>query len=106
MMLYSIMTCSSPPHTWGSGLMSGCSIAWLSLALLLLIILMIRRQTDDGILAGTPFFFPGALVGGMGIALILITLFGEARWGLLGGLGGMILGGFGLEFIGLGGGSE
>ena len=98
-MVFNVMTCSG----WANpGILGGCSQAWLALALMFFIVAIIRRQTDDGVLAGTPFFFPGALVGGIVIPLIILTLFGEARWGILAGVLGTIVGGFGSGFLGIG----
>lgn len=103
MQIFNIMTCSSPPHTWGTGIMSGCSQAWLAIAFVFILVLILRRQSDDGILAGTSYNVIGAGVVGVGAAILLITFFGAAKWAILGGLGGIALGGFGLGLLGIGG---
>ena len=104
-MVYNIMTCQG--GDWTMSIMSGCSMAWLSFAVILFLVLIARRQADDGILAGTGFNFIGGLVGGLGANLVLTTLLGSAKWSLLGGLVGVIVGGFLLGmFLDSGGGYE
>jgi hypothetical protein len=104
MVLYNIMSCSGfADH----GILGSCSQSWLVLALMFLIAAIIRRQTDDGVLSGTPFFFPGALIAGIGLPILAITLFGQAKYAFLAGLIGIAIGGFGIAFMGIsGGGSE
>ena len=106
MQIFNLMTCSAPPHTWSTSLMGGCSQAWLVLGLLFLLVMILRRQTDDGIMAGVSYNVFGAGILGLGVAIVLATLFGQARWEFL-GLVGIAIGGFGLGLIGIGeGGSE
>ena len=70
-----------------------------------MILLILRRQTSDGVLSGTSFNFIGSAVAGVIATITLITIFGAAKWGFLGGLAGIALGGFGLGLLGLGDGS-
>lgn len=104
-MTYNMMTCTG--GDWTFSVLGACSMAWMSFALLVFLILIIRRQTDDGFLAGVGFNFIGALVGGLGGHIVLTTLFGSARWAMLGGFAGLIVGGFVIGmFLDSGGGYE
>ena len=98
------MTCSAPANTWSTAILGGCSQAWLVLGFLFILLMILRRQTDDGILAGTSFNVIGAGVLGLGAAIVLITLFGQPKWEFLGGIIGMAAGGFGLGLLGFGSG--
>ena len=91
-MAYNMMTCTG--GDWTFAIFGGCSMAWLGFSFIVFLILIARRQADDGFLAGMGFNFIGALVGGLGANVVLTTLFGSARWSLLGGLLGVIIGGF------------
>ena len=102
-MVYNIMTCQGGP-AWSTGLMGGCSISWLVVGFIFLLVMVIRRQADDGVLAGTNYSAIGAGIIGLGAAITLITLFGAPKWGFLGGIIGIALGGFGGAFLGFGGG--
>lgn len=85
------MTCGG----WGIGeILGGCSMAWLSLAIIFFLALIARRQCSDGILAGTGFNLIGSIIGGLGSAILVITLTGEARWSLVAGLAGLAIGGY------------
>lgn len=95
---YNLMSCSGGP-AWATGIMGGCSISWLIIALLFLLIMALKRQTEDGILAGVNYNVIGAGVLGIGSAIVLTTIFGQPRWELLGGLVGIGVGGFGLGFF-------
>jgi len=101
-MVYNMMTCQG--GDWTMSVMGGCSMAWISFAVIVFLILISRRQAEDGFLAGTGYSFIGALVGGLGASIVLTTLLGSARWSLLGGLVGIIVGGFVIGmFVGDGG---
>ena len=104
-MLYNMMTCIGGP-AWRTGLMGGCSISWLILGFIFILGMVIRRQTDDGIMSGVNYSVIGALVLGLGAAITLITIFGAPKWGFLGGIVGLALGGFVAPFFGLGGGGS
>ena len=100
MEIYNIMTCKGPD--WSTAIMGGCSQAWLVLGLIFLLVMVMRRQTDDGILAGTNYSAIGAGVIGLGTAIALITFFGAPKWEFVGGIVGILIGGFGLGFLGIG----
>lgn len=86
-----MMTCSG----WsGAAFLGGCSMAWLGFAIMVFLILILRRQCDDGILAGTGFNFIGAIIGGGGGYILLTTLTGDARWAILTGIVGVAIGGW------------
>ncbi len=105
-MVYNLMTCEG--SSWTMSILGGCSMAWLCIAILFFLTIILRRQCDDGILAGQSFNFIGALIGGLGVAVLLITLTGSARWALLAGIAGIAAGGFlvGMFIGGESGGSE
>lgn len=89
-MVYNMMTCEG----FAPGFLGGCSMAWFGLAIMVFVVLILRRQCDDGIFAGLGYNFFGAMVGG-GVGYLLLTvLTGEARWALLAGVGGVAVGGF------------
>jgi small-conductance mechanosensitive channel len=92
------MTCKGG-DAWGTGIMGGCSIAWLILAALFILIMVLRRQTDDGILQGVQYNVLGAGIFGLGAAVVLATIFGQPRWELLAGLIGIGVGGFCIGLI-------
>jgi len=92
-MAYNMMTCQG--GDWTMTVLGGCSQAWLVLVLVVFLVLILKRQCADGILAGTAYNFFGALILGAGLTIILTTLMGEARWSLLAGLIGVAVGGFG-----------
>ena len=91
-MVYNMMTCEG--GDWTFNVLGQCSFAWISLAFIVFAILILRRQCDDGFLAGTGFSFIGAIVGGIGANVVMTTLLGSARWSLIGGIIGLAVGGF------------
>lgn len=92
MAFYNMMTCEGPD--WTMSVLGGCSQAWFIFVIVLLLVLMLRRQCNDGILSGTAFSFYGALILGLGGAVALTTITGSPRWSLLAGLVGIAIGGF------------
>ena len=100
MKIFNLMTCEN----LGTSILGGCAMGWLSIAIVFFLALVLRRQTDDGILAGTGFNFIAALVVGLGATIVMITLTGSARWALVLGVAGLAVGGFGIGL--LTGGSE
>lgn len=105
--IYNLMTCVAPKGgAWSTGIMGGCSIAWLVLGLLFILIMALRRQCEDGILQGTGYNVFGAGILGLGTAIVLTTFFGVPKWEFLGGIAGIGLGGFGLGLIGLDSGGD
>lgn len=91
--MYNMMTCQGPD--WSMAILGGCSQAWIVFIIVLFLVLVVRRQCDDGLFAGTAFNFWLAIVVGLGGLVLLITLTGEAKWGFLAGLIGVGVGGFG-----------
>jgi hypothetical protein len=104
MTIHNMMTCSN----LGVGFLGDCSMAWFSLAIILFLALVARRQCEDGILAGTGFNFIGALLFGLGANLSIITFFGSLRWAFVGGIIGIVIGGYviGMFLDTTGGGEE
>ena len=95
--MYSLMTCQG--GNWTMSVLGGCSMAWFSFAIVLMLALISKRQCADGILAGTNFNFPFALIIGLSANVILTTITGDPMWSLLAGLGGLAVGGFGVGMI-------
>lgn len=87
------MTCQGPGWDMGQ-ILGGCSISWFSLVIILFLGLILRRQCEDGFLAGTGFNLVGALALGLGSAIVVISLTGNARWALVIGVVGLALGGY------------
>lgn len=102
-MVYNIMTCVGPG--WDFSVLSGCSMAWFSIAIIVILALVIRRQCMDGLLSGTSFNIIGAFLLGIGGAFAVVTITGDARWTLLTGLAGIAIGGMVGGMV-LGGGGE
>ena len=75
------------------------TFAWLSLVVIVLLAMICRRQTQDGVMAGMNFNVIGAFVGGIFLNILLITFTGDARWSLLAGIAGIVIGGFLLGMI-------
>ena len=71
-----------------------CSLAWLVLVVIFFIAMIIRKQCDDGALAGVGYNVMGALIGGFGVAIILTIIFTSFKWALIGGIAGVLIGGF------------
>jgi hypothetical protein len=93
--MYNMMTCEG----LGTSILGGCSMAWFGLALVLFLALILRRQCDDGFLAGTGYNAIAAFIIGLGAYIVLTSMFGSPRWALLGGIIGVAVGGFGLGMI-------
>jgi hypothetical protein len=87
----------------GCGGFGPWAMVWLALGIVIMLSLILRRQCDDGVFAGTNFNFVGSLVVGCLPALLLGVLFASPLWTLLGGLIGIGIGGFALGFLGGGG---
>jgi len=90
--MYNLMSCSG----WTNGLsfLGPCSLSWLSIAFVVFLCLILRRQCEDGVLSGMGFNIIGSFIGGLGGSLLVITVFGSARWSLLIGVLGIAIGGF------------
>lgn len=92
------MTCEGT--NWVAGAFLGdCSMSWLTLVIVVFIALILRRQAEDGFLSGMGFNVVGALGVGLGLDILLVTLFGSPRWALLAGIAGVAIGGFLLGMI-------
>lgn len=91
MQIHNMMTCSG----WGeTNFMGGCALSWLSLVIVIFLGLILRRQCEDGILSGTGFNVVGSLGAGVLLHVILIALTGDSRFALIGGIIGVIAGGY------------
>lgn len=90
--MYNMMTCQGWPG--GMSLFGDCTMAWFGFVILVFLCLVLRRQCTDGVLAGTNFNQYAAFGGGLGGYILLTTLLGSARWSLLAGVLGIVVGGF------------
>jgi len=96
-MVYNIMTCQG----WDPVFMGGCSLAWLTFAALFFIAAFARKWLGEE--QGIDFSFIFSLVVGFLADLIVISITGNFKWGLLAGFVGVLAGGYGAGLIGFGG---
>lgn len=87
-MVFNMMTCSG----FSTGIMGGCSVAWLILALLVFLTLIANRQINDW--TEVEFSMPGGMVGAILPYFIVVLVTGNYKIGLAVGLIGMLLGGY------------
>lgn len=98
-MITNLMTCSGFEGF-------GCAVAWFGFILVVFLTLIMRRQCDDGVFAGTNFNFLFAWLGLL-LYVLLMTLTGDIRFGLLAGIVGLAVGGLVVgQFWEFGGGSS
>lgn len=90
--MYNIMTCQG--SGWTTSLLGDCSLAWISFIIVVFLAMIVRRQCEDGFLAGIGFNLIGAFVLGIGLNILMITLTGSARWALVLGIAGIAAGGY------------
>ena len=95
--MYNQMTCQGWEN--GTSFLGPCSMAWVGLVIVAFLIMVMRRQCDDGFLAGTGFNLIGAIAGGVGANVLLTMFVGSARWSMLAGILGVIIGGFVLGLV-------
>jgi hypothetical protein len=81
--LCNIMSCQG----LGTEIFSGCSMAWIGLVIIFFLIIFARKYLGEE--AGVPFSFPGALLGGFGGYVALITFTCSYKLALAGGLVGI-----------------
>lgn len=94
-----IMSCSG----LGTNILGGCSMAWIGLVIIFFIIVFARRYLGEE--AGVPFSFIGALLGGFGGYVIVVTFTCSYKLALVGGIAGIVVLGILLSsiFEGIGG---
>jgi hypothetical protein len=104
--MYNLMTCSGWPG--GMSFFGDCTMAWFSFVIIVFLAMIARRQCVDGVLAGTGFNIWGAFGLGIGANVLITALTGSARWSMLAGVLGVIVGGYvlGLIFDTSGGGEQ
>ena len=87
--MYNIMTCGG----WiGSSFFGGCSLAWLTGALLFFIVAILRKWVGEE--AGLSFSFPTSLILCYLPWLIVITFTGSYKIGFVFGIIGALVGGY------------
>lgn len=79
------MSCSG----LGTEILSGCSMAWIGIVIIFFLIVFARKYLGEE--AGVSFSFPGALIGGFGGYLLIITLTCSYKFALLAGLIGIVV---------------
>lgn len=86
-----IMTC----HGFTTGILAGCSFAWIAPVMIFFLVAFARKYIGEE--GGIPFSFIGAIIGGMGAYLLIITFTCSYKFALIAGIIGAGLAGF---FIG------
>lgn len=84
------------------GFMGDLSMAWIGIAIIFFLNAFARKWIGEEI--GYSFSFILGIVVGLIAYVILVTLTCEPKWGLLAGIIGSAVGGFGGGMFGLGGG--
>ena len=77
--------------------LGGYSMAWIGLVILVFIIMFARKWVAEE--AGLPFNWMFASAGAGLAYLITISISCSFRWAFLIGLGGLIIGGFGVGYF-------
>ena len=92
--MYNIMTCEG----WlgDVGLVTGCSMAWLGTAVLFFIIVFVRKGLETFDVEFNSLY---AFVIGFVAYVVAITIGGAAKWGILAGILGMLIGGVGIGYF-------
>ena len=98
MTIYNLMTMENFTSP-GSNFSVAWIASWVSLLIVFYVGFILRKQTDEGFLAGTNFNVIGAIIVGLALDIVLITFTGSPAWGLLAGIGGLAAGGFGIGAI-------
>jgi hypothetical protein len=80
-----ILSCNN----FGKEIFGGCSMAYVGLVIIFFIIVFARKYLGEE--AGVPFSFPGALLGGFGGYVLVITFTCSYKLALVGGIGGFIV---------------
>ena len=80
--LCNIMTCGG----FTKGILAGCSMAWIAPVIIFFLIAFARKYLGEE--AGIPFSFIGALIGGFGAYVIIITFTCSYKFALVGGIAG------------------
>ena len=71
-----------------------CSALWLLMTVVFFAAMIIRKQCDEGVLAGTPYNPISAIIGGIGMVALLTIIGVGMKWAFIAGLIGVIIGGF------------
>lgn len=89
--MYNIMTCGGWEET---GFMGPCSMSWMAICFLVFVVLISRKQIGENLGVGYNIFagFGGAIFP----ILIIVSIWGTAKWGLLAGIIGSLLAGIGV----------
>jgi len=94
MKFHSLMTASG-----FDGLGSAWIMAWIGLALLVLIFMIAKKWLGEEEILGISYNWLGSGLGLL-LYLIIVSLTGSAKWSILIGLIGMMVGGFGAGMLG------
>jgi len=92
-MVYSLLTCSGFSTLTGYIAGGSCIKARLGLVILFFLIAIIRKWGGEEM--GVDFSFLFAIIGGLLPYFIVVTLFGSFKIGLLIGIVGALVGGYG-----------
>jgi uncharacterized membrane protein len=92
--MYNPLTCSGWENAAAGWVAGGpCLMARLGVVLLFFIVALVRKWGGEEI--GIPFSFIFGLIGSILPYLIVIIIFGSAKFALIVGLIGMVVGGYG-----------
>tara|TARA_R100000501_G_C2521663_1_gene48635 strand:- start:105 stop:395 length:291 start_codon:yes stop_codon:yes gene_type:complete len=89
--MYNLMSCGG----FGNEVMGGCSMAWVGFAMLFFVVVFSRKWLGEEV-TGMNYDALFGFIGAYLPYIILISIFGEAKWALLGGIIGSLAGGLGL----------
>lgn len=97
-MVYNLMTCGGFESTF----MGGCSMGWLGMVVIFFLLVLLRKWGGEEI--GIDYNLAWSMILGFGVYIIIITLFGNFKLALVGGIVGGLVGGYGAgQFVGDGG---
>ena len=85
--LCNLLTCGG----FTKSIMGGCSLAWICPVIIFFLVAFARKYIGEE--AGVPFSFIGALLGGFGAYILIITFTCSYKFALVGGIvGAAVLG--------------
>jgi len=100
---FDFMTCSGFQIYGDNVGTSSCNMAWtmcvIAFMLVVFLALIVNRQAKDGVLSGMGYNVVGAIALGVILFYITTSIWGDARFSLIGGILGIAIGGFGLGLI-------
>lgn len=93
MQIHNMMTCE---NMIGTELIGPCSMAWLGAAILFFIIVFVRKGLESFDIEFNSLY---SFVIGYVAYVVAVTVGGAAKWGILAGIVGMLIGGIGMGYF-------